>query len=142
MQHYWIEPEVAGGFGANTVLDRTVHPPRVIRLHYDFDGWLGDDLVTTFPVYLVTESLADAIRDCGLGGYEVAETEVTASETFAELYPGKLLPHFLWLKVNGEPGADDFGMSSDHRLVVSERALLCMKKFGVLENCDIAAEVR
>lgn len=38
-----LEPEVAGGLGPNTVMDRSVHPPRVSHLHYVFDGWMGDD---------------------------------------------------------------------------------------------------
>lgn len=57
---YVLEPEVAGGWGGDgTVVDREFHPPIVSRLVYEFDGWLGDDLVTTFPpVYIVTTGCA------------------------------------------------------------------------------------
>jgi hypothetical protein len=32
----YIEPEVAGGLGENTLLDVRTHPPVVTRLHYEF----------------------------------------------------------------------------------------------------------
>jgi hypothetical protein len=49
--------------------------------------------------------------------------EITTSPTFEELHPGRQLPEFFWMKVHGRPGVDDFGMSGDHRLVASQRAL-------------------
>lgn len=45
MKYFYIEPEVAGGLGRNTVMNRAVHPPVVSKLHYHFDGWLGDVLL-------------------------------------------------------------------------------------------------
>ena len=38
---YQLEPEVAGGWGEDTVADTTMQPPRVLQLDYCFDGWLG-----------------------------------------------------------------------------------------------------
>jgi hypothetical protein len=43
-----LEPEVAGGPGAATVLDSSTHPPRVARLEYHFDGWLGDNVLRQY----------------------------------------------------------------------------------------------
>lgn len=40
MKYCVIEPEVAGGLGENTVIDQSVHPPKIARLHYNFEGWL------------------------------------------------------------------------------------------------------
>lgn len=37
----------------STIMEATVHPPRVERLHYEFEDWLGDDLVESFPSFLV-----------------------------------------------------------------------------------------
>jgi hypothetical protein len=54
------------------------------------------------------------------------------------LYPGKVLPEFKWLQVFGTPGQDDFGISKDYRLVVSERILNTLKLYG-LSHCDINA---
>ena len=64
-----IEPEVAGGFGRATVLDTRTHPPQVSRLEYEFDGWLGDDLLTTFPCYIVSRRLQDALEMTDLTGF-------------------------------------------------------------------------
>jgi hypothetical protein len=36
MKYFYIQPEVAGGLGKNTVMDRSVHPPIVSRLHHEF----------------------------------------------------------------------------------------------------------
>jgi hypothetical protein len=46
---------VAGGYGEDAILDTSVCPERVERLHYEFDGWLGDDLLESFPVFIITE---------------------------------------------------------------------------------------
>lgn len=46
----YIEPEVAGGLGEETQMDSTVHPPLVKKLHLEFEGWLGDDILETFGV--------------------------------------------------------------------------------------------
>ena len=53
MQYVYIEPEVAGGLGDHTVMDRSVHPPIVSKLHYQMEGWLGDALLESFPVFIV-----------------------------------------------------------------------------------------
>ena len=37
-----VEPEVAGALGDRTEMDSSIHPPIVKRLHYEFQGWLGD----------------------------------------------------------------------------------------------------
>jgi hypothetical protein len=54
-------PEVAAELGGNTVMDAFAHPPKVSRLHLRFMGWLGDDLLETFPCFLVTSRLAKAL---------------------------------------------------------------------------------
>lgn len=129
--YFYIEPEVSGGFGDNTVADTTVHPPVVSKLNYLFEGWLGDDLLESFPCYVVSEKLKSEIMNSELMGLEIDGLEVTKSEHFDELYPGKELPEFYWLKVTGEAGKDDFGIASDHRLVVSDKALDVLKKCSI-----------
>ena len=136
MPFYSLEPEVAGELGADTIMDTQQHPPRVRRLHYSFTGWLGDDILESFPCYIVTERLANAIRQAELTGLALAGAKFTQSLQFDELYPRKKLPHFLWLQVVGVSGEDDFGMGEDHRVVVSGRALTVLRAFS-LANCDI-----
>ena len=45
MNYHIVEPEVAGGVGPHTVMDRRAHPPVVTKLHYEFEVWLGDELL-------------------------------------------------------------------------------------------------
>lgn len=42
VKYFYLEPEVSGGLGDDAIMDTGVHPPVVTRLHYEFDGWLGD----------------------------------------------------------------------------------------------------
>jgi hypothetical protein len=34
VRYYYLEPEVAGGYGEDAILDTSVRPERVERLHY------------------------------------------------------------------------------------------------------------
>ena len=42
--------------------------------------------------------------------------------------PLTVLPKFLWLKVEGQAGLSDFGIATDHRLVVSDKARIALEK--------------
>ncbi len=139
MNYFELEPEVPCHWGPNTVRDVSTHPPIIYKLHAIFDGWLGDDLLTTFPVYLVTPELADFLAHTNLSGFELRECEVEKSELFSELYPGKDLPEFKWLFINGT-SSQDFFISAQHEnsLCVSEQALDALKKFN-LSNCIITS---
>ncbi len=125
-----VSPEVAGELGADTVMDTSVHPPRVSRLHYELHGWLGDDLLESFPVFVVTDRLARALRGSDLSGWRLGPVQVTKSDEFEELHPDRELPGFFWLQVDGD-GAADFALSADHRLEVSERALELLRRFQI-----------
>ena len=131
MAFYYVEPEVAGGLGQNTVLDPDVHPPTVIKLHYKIINWLGDALLESFPALIITREAADALNKTGASGFECRDVELTVSESFREIYPERVLPEFLWLSVTGEAGRDDLGIADDSRLVVSDRALNVLRTFGV-----------
>jgi hypothetical protein len=131
--HYTVEPEVAGGWGENTVADVTVHPPRVSRLHYRFDGWLGDVVVESSPCYIVTEEARRNIEDIRATGVRFDQAEITTSEEFEETHPGLRLPKFVWMKIDGLAGKDDFGIAPapDFRLVVSQRILDMLNRLGL-----------
>jgi len=129
--YYILEPEVAGGLGTNTLRDRSVHPPTVSRLHYNFDGWLGDVLLEAFPCFIVTEAAKRKIGEEQLTGARFDHVEVTVSELFNEIYPNRQLPKFMWLRVEGTMGKDDFAVMPDGRLVVSQRALDALRELGI-----------
>ena len=137
MNYYYIEPEVAGGWGKNTVFQRSPGSPTVVhKLHYEFNGWLGDELLESTPCFIVSQRMAHEIEEAELTGASFDEVEVTTSDQFRELYPDRKLPEFLWLKIVGKAGVDDFGISADGRLVVSEMALRMVQ--SNCKNCDVS----
>ncbi len=131
VEFFYIEPEVAGGLGDHTVMNSDSHPPVVQRLHYRFDGWLGDVLVESFPCFIVTAEAADALIALGVTGAEFGPVEVTKSDTFEDMHPARELPRFTWLRPRGTAGESDFGAAPDGRLVVSKRGLEALQPLGV-----------
>jgi len=132
-----LEPEVAGGLGPETEMDGSVHPPRVHKLHIELEGWLGDDLIESFPCFVVTDRCRRALEQSPLTGFHFAEVKVSKTAQFDELYPGRPLPVFWWLQVSGEACRDDFGLVSDGRLVASEAALRLLSTLN-LAHCDVS----
>jgi hypothetical protein len=135
MKHVVLEPEVAGAWGPNTLADTSVHPPLVSRLHYEFDDWLGDELLESFPCFIVTARLGAELERARLTGFVLDDVEISVSENFEELDPDATLPPFRWLRISGEAGQADFGVASDQRLVVSDRALAILERFQ-LQNAE------
>jgi hypothetical protein len=129
--YYIVEPEVAGDLGDDTELDSSVHPPLVTRLHYEFEVWLGDALLESFPCFIVTEAARSAIEATQLTGARFEDLKVTTSDVFDEMYPQRKLPKFSWLQIEGMKGKDDFSLMPDGRLVVSEKALAVLRKLGI-----------
>jgi len=136
MKFYSLEPEVAGSLGADTVMDTDVHPPRVHKLTYESDGWLGDDILESFPCYIITEPLKKRLEISKPSGCGFDNVDIVKSEQFNMLYPSRELPKFYWLRIHGKAGMDDLGISDDNMLIVSERILRVMSQFH-LDNCDI-----
>lgn len=135
MAFYYVEPEVAGELGPGSVVDSSVHPPVVSRLEYVFTDWLGDCILETFPCYVVTAAVADSITATGLTGVAFDEVTISLSEEAEELIDGEL-PEWKWLKVTGTPEGSDFGISGDHRLVISDQAREVLEAGG-MANADI-----
>ena len=133
---YVIEPEVAGGLGDQSIIDHSVQPFTVRTLHYEFEGWLGDELLATNTCYIVSTNLRLALSSSSYSGFSIDAVTVTKSELFEEMEPNLVLPDFYWLKIWGVPGIDDFGLASQGRLVVSDRALALLKKHS-LNNCIV-----
>lgn len=139
MKYFYVHPEVPGSLGDNTVMDTSVSPPLVSRLHYEFDAFSDDALITSFPAHVVTEEAKQKLLDAHVSGAAFDELEITTSdqfEEFREFHPGRELPSYVWLKAQGVAGVDDFGIAPNRRLVISERALDILKKLGI-SHADI-----
>jgi hypothetical protein len=139
MAYYSLRPDVPGEHGDNSVLDASVHPPRVSRLHLQIEGWFGDDLIKVFPCHVITDRLAEALKQSGLRAFELKDVEITTAPEAVELL-GQLgipeFPGFTWLDVTGVAGRDDIGVNSVGRMVVSDRALAVLRRFR-LDRCDV-----
>ncbi|CAI8733253.1 hypothetical protein [Chryseobacterium sp. IT-36CA2] len=131
-----IEPEVAGGLGKQTQMDNSFFPPLIKNLHYEFEGWIDNDILESFPCYIVTEKLRKGIETEKLTGIIFDEVIISKSETFLELYPSKELPTFFWAKISGESNRDDFFITKKNTLTVSERAYLLLKNYNI-DQADI-----
>ena len=130
-----LAPEVAGGLGPEAVLDRTFRPPVVRVLHYEVEGWLGDDLVTTISSYLVSPAAAAALEQEQLTGFRLADTTVTIAPDTADVDPRILT--FRWLQVSGRPGVQDVAVDDLGRLVLNDRALAVLQRFR-LDDAEIS----
>lgn len=138
MKYYGLEPEVAGGWGKSTVFDRIPGKGTFVhKLNYEFDGWLGDELLESSACFIVTQRMACEIEKAKLTGVQFDNVEITTSGEFQDRHPNRQLPKFLWLKPVGKLGHDDFVLGSDLRLIVSERALELLKQVGILHAASI-----
>ena len=66
---YVLEPLVAGELGDGTQLDATTHPPLVRHVEFVLDLPTDEDLIESFPVFLVSESLGHALASANLTGF-------------------------------------------------------------------------
>jgi hypothetical protein len=135
MRYFKVYPEVAGGPGENTVQDTSTHPPIVHKFHYEIETWLGDAILWSFPCFITTDELSQAIERAGFTGVRFAPVEMSISEQCREFEPELVLPAFRWMQVHGHGGKDDFGLAK-LVLVVSQRALDLLRRFGA-EHAEV-----
>jgi hypothetical protein len=127
----YLEPEVAGEIGTDTILDNSVHPPIVTFLHFHFTGWLGDDILETFPCFIMSERLKNSIEEKKIKGISFDFVKVTKSDDFVMTSINEHLPTFYWAKMNGSFGIDDFVIAKDFRLLVSDKAYEVICEFNI-----------
>lgn len=133
LSYFLIEPEVSGGFGPETRFDRSGPRLEVTKLHYVFDDWFGDCLVTASPCFLIAEATARLLEKLPATGIAFGPAEISKSDLFKEFNPDTKLPPFAWLKVHGDPGVDDFGLSKSLDLIVSQRVFDLPRQGGSKE---------
>ena len=137
-----IEPEVAGNI-ADSTGDWSVHPPTIDTLCYEFDDWLGTEIVTSFPCFIVTDALKVALETIQPTGCQFDSVEVSVSDLFEVLNSedlsdaspnGGTLPKFHWLKPTGTLMQDDFaqtGIEKGYKLAVSQRVWDVLSKHNM-----------
>ena len=133
--YYKLLPETPGRLGKHTTMDSSSHPPKIGNLHFEFDGWLGDELVECFPCYFITERLSIALETAGLSGFMIKEAQISYSDTFHELYPDREMPSFKSIEIFGKIG-DDFFIQKNY-LVVSSKGLTMLRQNGRMKYCEV-----
>ena len=144
MKYFVLEPEVAGGIGKKSkILYENSKIKEVLFLDYEFEGWLGDDILTIHPCFIISESLCDIIKASDLKGYQLQKMVVSFSDFFLEVYNKNILPNFIRLlpfAINDISLIDkmllDFYLYKNTTLIVSEKALNTLKKLN-LSNANI-----
>jgi hypothetical protein len=149
-----LSPEVAGGWGPETVVANqdainsgTARVSVITDLEYMFDGWLGDALLTSFPVYLVTDELARDLTREELSGIQLEAVKISTSEEFDELQSDTKLPQFRRLMPQGKVkltgnnrikswSGHDMCLNEQADLIVTERCLNILRRHGI-DNCEV-----
>ena len=58
MKYFVLEPEVAGGIRKKSkILYENSKIKEVLFLDYEFEGWLGDEILITHPCFIISKSL-------------------------------------------------------------------------------------
>lgn len=88
-QFFQLRPEVAGFQGEGTVVANMPQLqsgidfiPEIAHLDYEFDGWLGDDIIEGSSCYLVSDVLAAAMEQSNLSGYRLEAITISTTEVF------------------------------------------------------------
>ncbi|MCT1552048.1 hypothetical protein [Brevibacterium casei] len=132
MTRHTLSPEATGavGPGAQWTVDSGGASTQTDPLRCEFAGWLGDDLVSVNPDFVVLGTLADALRASGLTGFELrADPVITKSSEFVSEssadFPDRwerLIPDPEPSTTTEEQETTDFARQGSD-LLVSERAL-------------------
>jgi hypothetical protein len=85
--------------------------------------------VECFPVFLVTERLAEAIDTSGLTGATWAQAKTEKSEQALEFFSWTL-PEWRWMRLGDDQNAD-LWLDASAGLHVSDRALDVLRAFDV-----------
>jgi hypothetical protein len=126
-----INPESCGRFGRKTLHDGelTERPPHIYRLHYEFDKPPSSDLVQINCVFLGTFELVARIKslDPRASGVFFDEVITTTTPEYRQSFPNQEPGEYKWFKISGSPRVDDFGLTPEKELVVSDRILALLK---------------
>lgn len=133
---YRLDPQVAGELGAGTSLDTSTHPPLVRKLEYVLDLPQPDDLIQSFPAFLVSKDLGTRIKSARLTGVALTSARVSVSADYRAIYGDVPHPRYLWLQVDGTPSSSDLWLDSKFRLCASDRAFKILEQ-GKLSACQV-----
>lgn len=144
MKFYIVHPEVPGEFGEHTIEigEKADRPPKISKLHYEFNCWPQDDFLTYLCLFIGSDRFRQALELLSppISGVEFDTVEVSGSPEFEIVWrndrPGEDFGIWHWFKITGTPGIDDFGYRWRLGLVISERVLQALQKLN-MKYCDV-----
>ncbi|MGN6035787.1 hypothetical protein ACP6NG_10425 [Brevibacterium casei] len=143
MTRHTLPPEATGtvGPGAEWTVDTTGSSTQTDPLRCEFAGWLGDDLVSVNPDFVVSGTLADALRASDLTGFELrGDPVITKSSEFVSESGSDFPDHWERLVPSPEPttASDDREPNEEtdiarqgSDLLVSECALALLNDYRI-----------
>lgn len=143
MNYFKLEPEIAGAIGDNSKIEyENGKIKEVLFLEFCFMDWLGDELLSTHPCYIITESVKNDIILNQLQGVQFQEILISFSDEFCELNETGRVPKFIRIICNNDfekkdnDSLQDFYLNKYKELIVSEKALKIFQNH-TLANCIV-----
>lgn len=143
MRFYKLEPEIAGEIGDNSIIQyENGKISKIKYLEFRFTDWLGDELISTHPCYIITENLKEEILLNKLRGIQFQNILISFSDEFFELNDSTVIPNFVQIicenkyEEKNDVIIQDFYVNEYKELIVSENALNVFQNH-TLNNCVI-----
>ncbi|HEY9715613.1 MAG TPA: hypothetical protein V6C72_19220 [Chroococcales cyanobacterium] len=140
---YKVQPLTLGNFGKRTLYggELSERPPKIFRLHVEFDKWPEDIFFECSCTYVGTLEVTKKLqaRVPRITGVSYEEMTVSVGRDFPADKKEEDLPEYRWYKIIGKPGIDDFGMLGDV-LVISDEAMTIMR--SGMPNCTTSIFIR
>ena len=101
----------------------------VDHLGLKIDSWPEDDIFSISPYFFSTERLRAILQKAGFAELSFIKIQhISKGSNFKSNYPDAKLPPFYWqIKSTGTAGVDDFSIWDDKYLIVSDKALKCLR---------------
>lgn len=135
MHYFVLSPIIPGTIADGTEFDRSDFRTKTEKLHFEFDNVPDDDFICGGgDVFLAAPSLAEAFARAGLTGFSIAEATLSVGGNFMAVEGHSSVPSYQWLKIEGVPGRDDFGIFDGFTIVVSKRVVDVLGQFTFSEG--------
>ncbi len=128
-----VQPLVGGELGLDVEYDRSTHPPGINRVQYVLDYPTTEDLLESFPAYIVSEALAERMTAARLPGFALDDAEVRPGDNYVALYGNVPHKRYRWLRIEPHTPDTDVWLGDELQLCVSDRMM------AVLEEAELSA---
>jgi hypothetical protein len=108
----------------------------VSQVDYVIDGPDADELIQSFPVFLVSTDLGSRLKDAGLSGFELTGARIRPSDNYQAIYGNEPHLQYLWMQVTGAAGESDCWLDESFQICVSDRMMTVIQT-AKLADCHV-----